>query len=377
MGGGGTNGGQVEDRWAAVTCSPMFARTGTAGSPEASRRNCKRGPTRSSRQSPSTPGSRSHSTHPRRHRPFTLTRFLAPYKWPILASFVIIVIETFTTQAGPWLIGKGIDVSSLQGRLPRVAPALAVVPSSRRSRSTITGRIRLAWTGRVGERLMFALRVRVFTHLQRLGIDFYTREKAGRIMTRMTSDIENLQQLFSEGLINLIVQGLTLFVVAGILFAMNVRLAAYTVGIVVPVLTVFTLWFRHVSDKAFLTVRDRIADVLSDLSESLSGIRIIAAYNRQRYNTVKHRNVVGEHRDANNYTAKVGAIYGPGTDAIGTLAQVVILFIGGTMIITATPATLWRSVSWPRSSCTCSRSSRRSSSSCRSTTRISRAERLW
>src|SRR5205807_2414807 len=135
------------------------------------------------------------------------------------------------------------------------------------------------------------------------------------------------------GLINLVVQGLTLLIVAGILFTLNVRLAAVTVGFVVPVMLVATLWFRHASDRGFLVVRDRIADVLADLQESLSGVRIISAHNRQKHNILKHRNVVGEHRDANNYTAKISAIYGPGTDAIGTLAQALIIIVGGTMLI--------------------------------------------
>jgi ATP-binding cassette subfamily B protein len=180
---------------------------------------------------------------------------------------------------------------------------------------------------------MFSLRVRVFSHLQRLGIDFYTHEKAGRIMTRMTSDIENLQQLFSDGIVQLLVQGLTLLIVGVILFTMNVKLALYTVCAVVPVLFVMTIWFRRVSDRAFLTVRDRIADVLADLSESLSGVRIIAAYNRQEHNIRKHRNIIGAHRDANNYTAKVSAYYGPGTDAVGSLAQGFIMLVGGGMVI--------------------------------------------
>ena len=277
-------------------------------------------------------------------RPFTLRRFFGPHKWVIAASFVVIAVETIASQIGPLLVGRGIDVINPPKR--GIKAVLTTPGTALHSLfvifllylasvvfATVTGRIRLAWTGRVGERLMFALRLRVFTHLQRLGIDFYTKEKAGRIMTRMTSDIENLQQLFYEGLINLVVQGLTLFVVAGVLFSMNVRLAVYTCGFVVPVMTVFTLWFRHVSDKGFLVVRDRIADVLADLSESLSGVRIVAAHNRQKHNYVKHRNIVGEHNDANNYTAKVSAIYGPGTDSIGTLAQVVILFIGGTMVL--------------------------------------------
>jgi len=155
-------------------------------------------------------------------------------------------------------------------------------------------------------------------------------------MTRMTSDVENLQQLFYEGLVNLLVQALTLFVVIGVLFSMSVHLAAVTVGFVLPVMVVFTLWFRGASNRAFSVVRERIADVLADLQESLSGVRIVAAHNRQRHNVIKHRNILGAYRDANNVTARLGAIYGPGTDAIGTLAQVLVMFVGGAMYLHTT-----------------------------------------
>ena len=131
-------------------------------------------------------------------------------------------------------------------------------------------------------------------------------------MTRMTSDVEALHQLFNEGLINLIVQGLTLLVVAG--RPVHDERAARRLHRRVrrPVMTVLTLWFRSVSDRGFLAVRDRIADVLADLQESLSGVRIVAAHNRQRHNVVRHRNILGEHRDANEYTAKAGVALRPG-----------------------------------------------------------------
>jgi ATP-binding cassette subfamily B protein len=265
-------------------------------------------------------------------RPFTLKRFLAPHKWWLLGSFVFVVIETVATQAGPWLTGQGID-RGIRGRDFRALVIIAALYLGAVLFGMVAGRIRLAWTGRVGERLMFHLRVRIFTHLQRLGVDFYTKEKAGRVMTRMTSDVEALHQLFNEGLIQLVVQGLTLLFVCGVLFTMNVRLAIFTVGFVVPVMTALTIWFRRVSDKGFLEVRERIADVLADLQESLSGVRIVAAHNRQRHNVVKHRNVLGTYRDANVYTAKVSSIYGPGTESVGVLSQAVIVLVGGSMVL--------------------------------------------
>ena len=169
------------------------------------------------------------------------------------------------------------------------------------------------------------LRVKVFTHLQRMSLDFYTDEKAGVIMTRMTSDIENLQQLLQDGLASFAVQGLTMIVITIVLFVMNVTLALITVLVVIPVLTVLSLWFRAASERGYDRVRDGIAGVLSDLSESLHGVRVVTAHNRQRHNVLHHRNVVGEYRDANLYTAQINAIYGPGTQMLGYLGQVVLL----------------------------------------------------
>ncbi len=265
-------------------------------------------------------------------RPFTLRRFLAPHKWWLAGSFLFVIIETVAAQAGPRLTAIAVDRGITRGSF-RVIAIIAGVYLATVLFAGVAGRIRLAWTGRVGERLMFHLRIRIFTHLQRLGLDFYTREKAGRLMTRMTSDVEALHQLFNEGLVNLIVQALQLLVVTVVLFTMNVRLATFTVGFVLPVMTVTTMWFRNVSDRGFLAVRDRIADVLADLQESLSGVRIVAAHNRQRHNIVRHRNILGEHRDANRYTAKAGSLYGPGTEAIGIVGNALILFVGGPMVV--------------------------------------------
>ena len=117
-----------------------------------------------------------------------------------------------------------------------------------------------------------------------------------------------------------------------VLFSMNVQLALIVTLVIVPVMTVMTLWFRSRSELGYERVRERIADVMADLQESLSGIRIVAAYNRQRYNEVKHRNIVGDHKVANEGAAKVAAIYGPGTEAVGTAAQALVLLVGGKMV---------------------------------------------
>lgn len=264
--------------------------------------------------------------------PFTLRRFLSTHRKGMAFALVLVVVETLALQAGPLLTQLGIDRGISAGDF-RALVIISVIYGLSIIGNGWATRTRIAYTGALGEKLMYELRLRVFAHLQRLSLDFYTEEKAGRLMTRMTSDIDALTALFQDGLVNLMVQGLTLVVITAVLFSMSPMLAFITIVAVVPLMLVMTLWFRSASDRGYARVRDRIAEVLSDLQESLSGMRIITAHNRRRHNVIHHENVVGEHLDANLYTARVGAIYGPGTEAVGVLGQALIIGIGGSMVL--------------------------------------------
>jgi ATP-binding cassette subfamily B protein len=250
------------------------------------------------------------------------------------AAALLVMIVSIAGQAGPALIAIGIKdgmspghehmgVILLVGGI--FLAAIAVTALAQRGQAKVTGRL--------AARVMNDLRVSVFTHLQRLGLDYYTGEQAGVIMTRMTSDIENLQTLLQDGLAQLAVQGLTMVVITIVLFTMDVKLTLITLALIVPALTLASLWFRSASERGYDRVRDGIANVLADLSESLHGVRTVAANNRQRFNVIQHRNVVGDYRAANNYTAQINAIYGPGTQLIGYLGQGALLAIGGNMVV--------------------------------------------
>ena len=265
-------------------------------------------------------------------QPFTLRRFLGAHRWRLGAAFVLVVLETLALQAGGILTQQGIDHGIVDGDTGVIVTvALLYVLSV--IVATAAGAWRVSFTGRLGERLLYELRLRVFSHLQRLSIDFYTDERAGRLLTRMTSDVDALQQLFQDGLVNVAVQLLTLLVVTVILVALEPTLALVTILVVVPALLASTLWYRAASDRSFGVVRDRIADVLADLSETLQGIRIVTAFNRRRHNVVTHRRIVRRYRDANVVTARQGALYGPGADLLGALAQVVVVLVGGRMVL--------------------------------------------
>ncbi|MDQ2651062.1 MAG: ABC transporter ATP-binding protein/permease [Actinomycetota bacterium] len=261
-------------------------------------------------------------------RPFTLRRLLRPHRFALAGSLGFVALETLAQQAGPLLTQRAIDDgirAGDRGLIVGIAIAYAVTIVL----GIVTTHVRIRWTGRVGERLLYDLRCRVFAHFQRLSVDFFSREKAGRLMTRMTSDLDNLTQLLQEGLVQLFVQGLTVVFVTSVLFWLNPALALVTVGVVVPAMVAATLWYRTASDTTFDVVRDRIAEVLAHLQESLSGIRIITAHNRQRRNVAEHRTIALAYRRANDATANVGATYGGITEAVGMAGQAVILLIGG------------------------------------------------
>jgi ATP-binding cassette, subfamily B, bacterial len=266
----------------------------------------------------------------RDRRPLTLWRVVGLTRWAGAGLFLVIAAETLSLQAGPALIQIGID--GLLQRKPMVIVAAGLAAVGAVLLTVLFSRTRGTWTGRRAAGAMFRLRLRVFTHLQRLSLDYYTREKAGVILTRMMSDIEALQHLLQDGLAQFATQLLTMTAIGVFLFAYDARLALITLGVVVPALLLLSAWFRRVSDRGYLRVRDGIAGVLGDLSETLQGIRVVAGHNRQAHNVVHHRNVVGTYRQANDYTARNAALYGPSTEFIGIAGQILVLLVGGLMV---------------------------------------------
>ncbi|MFP5317041.1 MAG: ABC transporter ATP-binding protein [Acidimicrobiia bacterium] len=257
---------------------------------------------------------------------FGLRRFLRPYRRALSGSLVLVVLDALASLAGPALIRHGLDEGVVAGS-PGVLWAAA---------AGFLGVILADWlvvwaqqrhTGRTAERLLFALRVRTFAHLQRLGLDFYDRESGGRIMTRMTTDVEALSQLLQTGLVNAVVSLLTLVGVAVILLFMNVRLSLATLSTLIP-LTVATLWFRRRSDRAYGTARERVAVVNANLQESVSGVRVAQAYVREDRNIDGFRRVARDHLDARMDAQRLVATYFPFVELLSVLAAAVVLGVG-------------------------------------------------
>jgi ATP-binding cassette subfamily B protein len=268
-------------------------------------------------------------------RRISLSRLLIGRPGLLVAASLAILVETLLLQAGPFLLQVGIDhgIAARNLRVLVIATICFVVAVVLTGVATA---VRMRKSGLLAASATRDLRVRIFAHLQRMSLDYYTREKAGVTMTRMTSDVESLQNLVQDGFAQFLIQGLTMVLVTAVLFHYNSELAIITLALVVPPLTVASLWFRHAADRGYNRQRDTIAAMFADLAESLNGVRVVTAHNRQDRNVIAHREVVGAYRDANDWTGRINAVYGPGTSVIGLIAMAVLLLIGGRMVVRGT-----------------------------------------
>ena len=264
-------------------------------------------------------------------RTFTLWSFLSPYKFRFIFALLLVATTEMLLLVGPYLVQIAIDKAIIPKDFS-VLMMVAMVWVGSLFLAVIISGVRIRFLGRLGQLLMYDLRVRVFSHLQRLSMNFYTEEKAGRLLTRMTSDIEALSNLLQTGLVNLVAQLLALFFILILLFSFNLKLTLILLIFSAPVMFGFTFWFGKSSERGYEVVRNRIADVLADLQESLSGMRLVISFNRMKHNVINHRNIVGDYRDANNYTSKIQATYRSGTQFI-TTGTSLLIFTAGFLIL--------------------------------------------
>jgi ATP-binding cassette subfamily B protein len=256
-----------------------------------------------------------------------LIELLAPYKWRVLAMFLSLVAATAAALAPAPLAKLAID----QGIGRHDAGALDVIVGLFLLSAIVYAVASWAQTylvGWVGQRALQDLRVRLFTHLQRLSIGFYSRNRTGVIISRITNDVEALDQLVEDGLATLIQSGLTLIGVVVILFVLDPHLALLTF-LVLPFLAVGAFVFRIASADAYRLTREKIAAITGYLQETLSGIRVVRAFGQERAHIQRFRELNDENRAANMTTVKLNAAYFPAVELLSALVTVEILVIGG------------------------------------------------
>ncbi len=256
-----------------------------------------------------------------------LRSMLRPYRRAITLATVLLVAQTACLLAGPALVRYGVDhgLSAHDAGALNLAAGLFLVAAIT---GLFLGRAVILKVTRIGETFLRDLRERVFRHLLSLGMDFFEREKTGRLVARMTSDIDALQELVEQGLI-MFVQNALLFVGAVIVIVlMSWQLALCTL-IVVPPVMIASRWFRRESNRAYLEVRERIGTNLATLQEGLAGVRVVQAFGRERAFTRRFQATNEAQYDAHLETVSISARYFPVVEFVGVVGIAVIIGIGG------------------------------------------------
>ena len=183
-------------------------------------------------------------------------------------------------------------------------------------------------TGWVGERILADLRNQLFAHLQRLSLGFYERNRAGVIISRLTNDVEAIDQLVTDGVTTLVQSTLTLVGTAVLLFVLDWRLALATCA-VIPLMSVATIVFRRHSARAYANVRERLGLVTATLAEDIAGMRVVQSFTREEAAYANFRAVALRYRESNMQTVVLNGIYFPFVDLLSTVALAVVLGYGG------------------------------------------------
>ncbi|MEV6234022.1 ABC transporter ATP-binding protein [Saccharopolyspora shandongensis] len=261
---------------------------------------------------------------------FRLSRLLRPIRWGLLLTVLLVAGDALTSIALPSLVRHGIDGGVSSGRTDAlwIATGLGVVV-------VVVGwlvvRLQTVITARTGETLLYLLRLRSFAHLQRLGLDYYERELAGRIMTRMTTDVDALSTFLQTGLATFVVSVLTLFGIAGALLVTDVSLALVAMA-VLPFLLVATVIFRKVSSTAYAEARERVSTVNADLQENVSGMRVAQAHRREGHAAKVFAQRSDAYRRSRLRAQRYIATYFPFVALLSEIAQAAVLGVGATRV---------------------------------------------
>jgi ABC-type multidrug transport system fused ATPase/permease subunit len=256
---------------------------------------------------------------------------LRPYRGRVALAFVAMLAATAAGLAPPYLAGQAIDA----GIVPGDSGALTLIVIAFLGVAVVYAAatyFQTYFTGWVGTRALQDLRERVFSHLQSMSIGFFTRRSPGVLISRMTNDIEALNQLVTSGVVTLFSSGLTLIGVVAIMLLLDVQLALVTF-VTFPLVAIASVVFRIVSHGAFRATRERIAAITAYLQETLSGVRVVRSFGQEPRHTAAMTELNEANRAANMKTVFLNASYFPSIELLAAAGTAAIVLYGGTQAI--------------------------------------------
>lgn len=260
-----------------------------------------------------------------------LWSLLKPYRWVVAAMLVLVLVENGSRLAIPWLVTHGIDtgIPPLQedGDSSNLLTTLAIMVGAVVIH-TITRIAFIQVSGRMGQNVLLELRRRLFKHFQRLDVAFHEKYTSGRVISRLTNDIEAIMELLQTGFDGLITAALTLIGIGTILLFMDFHLGA-VVLICFPVVMLVVRWFSKASTRTYRRVREYAAMVIVHFVETMGGIRAVQAYRREQRNQEIFSDVADRYGHANVTAMRLNAIFSPSIKLIGNVTTVAVLVYGG------------------------------------------------
>jgi ATP-binding cassette, subfamily B, bacterial len=254
-----------------------------------------------------------------------------PHRAMVALASLAVLAQSGAGLAMPYLVKVAID----QGVVPRrleVLDRVALAYLGLVALQFLAGRLEVMTVASVGQRVLYAVRNRLFRHVQSLSLDFYERERTGRLVARMTADIEAMSDLVTDGLVTLVTSLVTLVGVTVILVALDWRLALATL-VVAPAIALAARGYRRWSAAAYRQVRESHSVVTVQLQEALAGVRAVQAFRRERATAGRLADANHAERAAHRRTIALASTFFPGIEFLGTAATVVVLGVGGRRVL--------------------------------------------
>jgi ATP-binding cassette, subfamily B, bacterial len=260
-----------------------------------------------------------------------LGKLLRPYRARVILMLIALLAATGAALAPPYLAGRAID-EGINGKDTSVLAVILVLFVAAAVVNWVATYVQTYLINWVGQRALQDLRIQLFKHLQRLSIGFYSRNRTGVLISRITNDVQALDQLVTEGMQTLISSSLTLIGTAVILVALDPGLALVTF-LCFPLLLLGSLLFRLASAGAYRLTREKIAAVTAYLQETLSGVRVVRAFGQEHRHRSRFAQLNDEHRQVNMRTVYLNAAYFPSVELLSAVATAAILIYGGNQVL--------------------------------------------
>jgi ATP-binding cassette subfamily B protein len=263
-----------------------------------------------------------------------LLTYLRPYKVEVAVSFLLIVIMAGLDLVGPYLTKIAIDRYITKGDAPGLAWVATLYMLTLLAAFAVRyGQVYILQM--TGQKAMLDMRRQIFGHLQRLHVGFFDRNPVGRLMTRVTTDVDAVNELFTSGVVTVFGDLFTLLGIMGVMLAMNLKLALVTFA-VIPLFFVITNWFRRGSRQTFREVRKWVARINAFLQENLTGMSVVQLFRREARNREAFAAVNRAHADANVAQIFYYAVFYPAIDILAAVAVALILLYGGGRVLVGT-----------------------------------------